>query len=186
MEIRINLVLLAVLGAVWFSLVANEPVSAISQDAAEARELAFLEDEFARDPENELLAKHLASRYLELDRPGLAIAVIQTSTREVQSDPMVAHRLSQAYERTDRTLDALATAEVALDGCARALGSLEGSTQSTDPAPACSERDFALLEMHRNALRRMADWGVASPTTDPRTETAYNLAVRTARIASVE
>jgi hypothetical protein len=94
------------------------------------------------------------------------------------------HRLAQAYEETGRMHDALATAELARARCARALGTADASQVTPIPEHGCSEGTYAALDMHANALAHMARWGVTDVQNDPRSRTAYVLAVRNARILS--
>jgi hypothetical protein len=106
----------------------------------------------------------------------------------VLEDPLTAHRLAQAYEQSGRLNDALATANVALARCSRTLGTDEVQASVT-PVPRfdCSERTYAALEMHQSALDRMSHWGVTDPTHDlNRAARAYQLATRSARVASVD
>jgi len=184
LEIRLNLVLLATLGVAWAALSGSDPVAALDPESAETRELAMLEDEFARDRGDVLMARHLSSRYLELDRPGLAIAALSAADAAVLEDPSVAHRLAQAYESTGRLDDALATAELAVARCGRYLGTADSSTATPVPRHRCDARDYAILDMHRTALSHMVRWDVADPARDSRRQMAYDLAMRRASIAS--
>jgi hypothetical protein len=184
MEIKINLGILAALVLIWASLTLAEPGAALDQSAETTRTLASLEDRFARDHADTALAEDLADAYLELDHPELAVATLTRADAEVLADPGVAHRLSRAFERTGRVDDALSTAEVALARCGRSLGSDDASSVTPIPERECSERLYAALEMHRDALSRMHAWGVTDPRTDPRGARAYGLAVRAARIMS--
>ena len=184
MEIKINVGILVALAFIWASLTLAEPGAALDQTAETTRSLASLEDRFAHDRADTALAQDLADAYLDLNRPALAVATLSRADAAVLADPGVAHRLSSAYERTARVEDALATAEVALARCGRSLGSEDASSVTAIPERACSERLYAALEMHRDALARMHAWGVTDPTTDPRTSRAYGLAVRAARIMS--
>jgi hypothetical protein len=60
---------------------------------------------------------------------------------------------------------------------------VEGSSSSTPiPEHGCSERTYAALDVHQAALSRMHAWGVTDPRTDARTERAYGMAVRAARL----
>jgi hypothetical protein len=186
LEIRLNLVLLATLGIAWAALSPSEPVAALDPASAETRELAMLEDEFARDRSDVLMARHLSSRYLELDRPGLAIAALHAADPAVLEDPSVAHRLAQAYESTGRLDDALATAELAVARCGRYLGTSDSGAATPVPRHRCDARDYALLEMHKTALTHMTRWGVADPDHDSRRQLAYDLAMRRASIASAQ
>jgi len=184
MEIRLNLVLLAALGIVWGCLRGTDPAAALEPGTEETRELAALEDAFARDRDDIVLARRLSTRYLELDQPGLAIAALRSADPELLEDPMLSHRLAQAYEANGRVLDALATADLALARCGRTLGTAHSSAATPIPRYGCSERELAVLDMHRSALDHMVRWGVADPRHDPRVRTAYELATRTARVAS--
>jgi hypothetical protein len=186
MEIRLNLVLLGVLGLTWLAMTPADPVAALDPDAAETRELALLEDQFAASPNDVLLARHLSSRYLELDRPGLAIAALRSADPTLLEDPTVAHRLAQAYERTGRMLDAVATAELAVARCGRYLGTTDAAPVTPVPEYVCDERDYALLDLHRNALSHMVRWGVSDPGRDPRRNVAYQIAERRVSIARAE
>ena len=113
MEVRVNLVLLAVLIGLFAAGQASDPVAALDPDDAATQELAAMEDAFARQPGDVPLARELADRYLELEKPGLAIAALGAADVSLLDDPMVAHRLARAYESSGRMLDALATARLA-------------------------------------------------------------------------
>jgi hypothetical protein len=183
MEIRINLVLMAALGLAWAGLTAAEPVAALDPGADETRHLAILEDAFAQDRSDPVLARELAERYLEIEQPGLAVATIRAADPALLEDPLLAHRLAQAYEKSGRVLDAMATADLALARCARSLGAA-GVSGTPVPRYNCSERHYAVLDMHRTALVHMVQWGVAEPDHDARARVAYDLALRRARVAS--
>lgn len=182
MEAKVNLGILCALGLAWATLTLAEPSAALDPLADSTRDLARLEDEFARDRSDAALAERLADTYLALDRADLAVATLTSATPDVQSDPAVAHRLARAFEQTGRVPDALAAAELALARCARSIGTSESSAVTPVPARACSERTYVSLEMHRNALARMHAWGITDPRTDQRAQLAYSLSVRAARI----
>lgn len=184
MEIRLNIALLGVLLVAWGALEAQEPVAAMTPMDPARAELAELEDRFARDRADVVLAQELSSRYLEMDRPGLAIATLRSARPELLEDPMLAHRMAQAYEQSGRLLDAHATAELALARCGRSLGTTDSSAATPVPRYGCSHREYAVLEMHRTALDHMVRWGVADPSQDRRSQMAYELAVRRASVAS--
>jgi len=183
MEIRVNVVLLAVLTCAWSALSSADPVAALDPAAPSTRALASLEDDFAAHPADLRLARALADSYLEVGRPGLAVAALRSADPALLEDPMLAHRLAQAYERSGRVLDALATADLALQRCGRALGSDTASTATPVPRFDCSERTYAALDVHHSALSYMVRWGVAEPLGDARAATAYRLATRSATIA---
>lgn len=184
MEFRLNLVILGALLVAWAALAADEPVAAMDPADPARAELAELEDRFARDRSNVVLARELSTQYLELDRPGLAIAALRAAAPELLEDPMLAHRLAQAYEQGGRLLDARATAELALARCGRSLGTTDSSAATPQPRFGCSHREYAVLDMHRTALDHMVHWGVSDPSKDGRTQVAYDLAVRRASVAT--
>ena len=179
MEIRINLVLLSAIGLCGLSLSSGHPVAAFDPESAEIRELAFLEEAFAKEPENEMLAAHLMGRYLDLGRPGFAIAVVRTAP-DLADDPKIAHRLAQAYEASDRPLDALATARFARVRCA---DTLLRSSETGSSELGCRASTYNALAVHERALERMVDWGVVYTSRDERVRTAYALALRRATVA---
>jgi hypothetical protein len=183
MELRINVVLLSLLACAWAGLSVSEPVAALEPGAPETRALASLEDEFAAHPGDLRLARALSAAYLDVGRPGLAVATLRAADPTLLEDPTLAHRLAQAYERSGRVLDALATADLALQRCARALGSDDASHATPVPRFGCSERTYASLDVHRSALGHMVRWGVAEPASDSRTAKAYRLATRSATLA---
>lgn len=184
MEIKVNLGILLFLVLVWGSLSWAEPGAALDPQAEQTRSLRVLEDRFAHDHGNAALAQDLADAYLDLDAPEFAVATLTAAEPDVMTDPGVEHRLARAYERMGRVPDALGTAEVALAQCGRSLGTGESSSVTPIPARTCTERLYASLQMHRDALARMYAWGVTDPRTDPRAPRAYGLAVRAARIMS--
>jgi hypothetical protein len=185
-EMRINVAVLAVLAVAWGTLTAGEPVAAVTPGSAEAAALAALEDRLATHPTDRAAARRLADAYLERGRPGLAVAALRAGDPSLLEDPSVAHRLAQAYEGSGRLLDAAATADLALARCARALGSSDASPVTPVPRFQCSERTYAALAVHRTALDHLLRWGVAEPSRDPRTRLAYSLAMRSARVATLD
>ncbi|MEQ8455457.1 MAG: hypothetical protein RLO52_31430 [Sandaracinaceae bacterium] len=186
METKVNVVLLGALLVTWATLTLAEPAAAIDADRAArgADGLAALEDAFATHRDDPRLARELAEQYLALDRPQLAIAALGAASADVRQEPATLHRLAEAYEATGRMDDALATAQLALARCARALGTAGASTVTPVPAHACSERTYAALDMHAAALAYMHRWGVEEVQSDPRARQAYVLAVRSARLLS--
>ncbi|MFO0686724.1 MAG: hypothetical protein U0234_31975 [Sandaracinus sp.] len=184
MEIKLNVGILLVLCFIWAGLTWAEPSAALDPNAEATRSLAQLEDRFAHDHGNAALAEALADAYLDLDHPEFAVATLTAAEPDVMNDPGVEHRLARAYERTGRVDDALSVAEVALSQCARSLGTAEGSSVTAVPARGCTERLYASLSMHRDALARMRAWGVTDPRFDGRAALAYRIAVRSARIVS--
>ena len=184
MELKVNVVLVVILGIAWSGLTATSPSAVVHADQNPAG-LAELEDAFAHDPADLALARALAGRYLELNKPGLAIATIRAGESDLLYDPVLAHRLARAYESSARVVDALATAEVALARCARSLGTANAPSGTPVPEHDCSAREHAMLDMHRAALSKMVRWGVSDPNRDHRARLAYELTVRRASLASI-
>lgn len=179
MEIRINLLLLAVLGFVWLGLRASAPERI--ESVADAAPLAALEDAFAKDRGSADKAERLADAYLALGYGELAVVALRSAHGDVLERPTTALRLARAYERTGRLLDALATADLALARCGRVLGTR--SAQTPTPSYGCHGGTYAALDAQTSALERMVRWGVVDPRTDPRALTAYRQAQRRARLA---
>jgi hypothetical protein len=186
MEVRLNVLVVVLLGVTWVHLTASEPVASFEPRSVASRELAQLEDAFAHDPNDVMLARSLAETYLELRRPGLAIAALRSGDPALLEHPLVAHRLAQAYEASGRVLDALSTADLALQRCARSLGTGDSPSNTPLPRHVCDQHQHAVLSTHHRALTLMVEWGVAVPGRDPRTEVAYDLAFRRARVAMAE
>ena len=182
MALRINFVLLLLLALAWGGLRFSEPVAIVDAMPENTGDLAHLEDAFARDPHDVNLARGLATAYLEMDRPGLAISIVKAAHVELLDDAQLLHRLAQAYERTGRLRDANQTAELALDLCARSLGT--GAVAPVTPVPRfeCSERVYAALDLHAGALARMVRMGVTDSAHDARVATAYAMASRTVHV----
>lgn len=184
MQTKVSLVLLGALIVMWGAATLTEPAAALDPADRSTLELAALEDAFAADRNNPEIAGELADHYLAMDAPRLAVNVLANTSSSVREDPAVLHRLAMAYEETGRMDDALATARLARARCARSLGTADASTVTPVPAHACSERTYAALDMHANALDHMARWGVTDVQHDGRARQAYVLAVRSARIFS--
>jgi hypothetical protein len=179
LEIRVNLVLIAFVAAVWLGLYAQTP--ARLGEPHEMAQLGALEDEAARHPGDARALVALSDRYLAQGFPTLAITVIRAAEAEVLEEPDVSHQLARAYENSGRLLDALATADLALTRCARVLGAK--AFETAVPRFVCNERTLSKLDTHKGALERMVRWGVVDPRVDPRAQHAYDLALRRARIA---
>jgi hypothetical protein len=182
MEIRVSLVLLGLLVLVHSGLRAEQPVAALQGPETARTELSDLEDRVAREPANAALVRQLSASYLRLGKPALAVAAIRSAEPRLLEDPLLAARLARAYEATGNLADAAATAQLAVARCLRAAGS--SAALGAQSAFACSELSLILLEQHRDALWNMMRWGVTDPLHDPRRELAYQLAERSASIAS--
>ncbi|MGE0789975.1 MAG: tetratricopeptide repeat protein [Sandaracinaceae bacterium] len=184
MHTKLNAVLLGSLVAVGGALELHEPAPATELDAGELSDLARLEDRVALDPDDRGATLALADRYLAVGQPRLAIAILGAAPAELREDPDTLHRLARAYEETGRMEDALATGELALARCARALGTEGASSLTPVPERSCSERSLANLDMHARALEAMVRWGVTDVSHDLRAAEAYRRAIRSARILS--
>lgn len=187
MQAKVSLVLLGALLAIWGATSLTEPARALGSTdhpAAELDELARLEDAFAADRSDPVIARELADAYLSFDAPRQAVNVLSNSTSSVREDPAILHRLAMAYEELGRMDDAVATARLARARCARSIGTADASSVTPVPEHECSERTYAALDMHANALDHMARWGVTDVQHDDRARQAYVLAVRSARIFS--
>jgi len=182
-ETEFNIFLLACLAVGFASLTVADPVAALDPGSVSVQRLAALEDAAAQHPDDAVFARELAEFYLELHRPGLAVAALSAVDESVREHPMVAHRLAQAYEASGRLGDAESTAQLALARCARSLGTSDAPSGPLSPRHTCRARDHALLEMHVAALGQMVAWGVEDPRTDPRARLAHDLSERRARIA---
>jgi hypothetical protein len=185
MEIRLSLALLVLLGGIGYSLTAKSPVPALVADAETSHELAQLEDAFAVGHDDIAVARRLAAEYLRLAQPALAIGVVRAASPDLIADPILTHRLAQAYEAVGRLDDAMATAGVARARCLRAVGSSEASLTSSPPRFACNAATLVALEQHQQSLEQMLRWGVTDPRHDPRARIARGLAERRAHIASL-
>jgi len=170
MEIRLSLLLLGVLLLSGAALSASRPRAVSEPLADDTLALAELEDAAALNRDNLEVARRLTTTYLRLGQPGLAIAAVRSAPPELARDPLLTHRLSQAYEASGRVADALSTAQLAFARCTPG---------------ACTIATLAALEVHLSALTMLQAWGVQEPRRDTRTALAYQLAQRTARIASL-
>jgi hypothetical protein len=175
----VNLAMGAVLVGAWVADLARSPAPDGPAMALHAAGLSGLEDAFAHHPEDGALAQRLAQAYLAHDRPGLAVAALRTADPVLLRDPHLVHTLAQAYEASGRLEDAHATAELALARCIRA-----SAAGAHPPGGHCDASTRIDLDVHRTALAHMVGWGVTDPGRDPRARTAYDLAMRKARIAS--
>jgi hypothetical protein len=184
-EIKVSLALLVLLGAAAHALTAADPRPTLEPGKAPP-ELAALEDQLAREPGNPEVARRLAAEYLRLDQPALALGVVRAVRPELVSDPLLTHRIAQAYEALGRLDDAAITASVARARCLRAVGS-DHVGVTVEPTPLrCSPGALLALERHEHALLQMLRWGVSDPRNDSRAIAAHDLAARRARIASAE
>ena len=181
MEIRVSLLLLVVLVVTGSALSASDPKSFVDPADGDTQLLAQLEDAASVARGDLAVTQRLAATYLRLGHPGLAITAVRAAPPEIGRDPMLTHRLAQAYEASGRVEDALGTAELALARCRCSATQGEACDQSAH----CSPSTVAAFEMHREALTMLMRWGVSDPKHDTRTGLAYRLAQRTARIASL-
>jgi hypothetical protein len=185
MEIRLSLTLLAMLVGIGWSLTATSPLPALEVDPTSGAELSRLEDAFAAAHDDVQVARQLVQQYLRFGQPALAIGVVRAASPELVADPILTHRLAQAYEDVGRLDDAAATAPGAGARAWRAIGSSEASPLSEPPRFSCSAAALVAFEQHEAGLLQMVRWGVTDPRHDPRARVARRVAERRAHIASV-
>lgn len=186
MEVKLSALMLVVLGLVTFGLVASEPQPLWVVQEPTARELAQLEDAFASHHAELPLARRLATEYLRLGLPALAVGVVRQVAPELAADPVLTHRLAQGYEALGRLHDAIATAHLARVRCEQAVGSAAVPAYGLSLQTTCSAGALVALEQHEDALLQMLRWGVEDPRSDSRARLAHRLAGRRARIASAQ
>lgn len=186
MEIKLSGLTLLLLGIVLLGLVAGDPEPVLPADEPVLRELAALEDAFARRHDDLALANRLAGEYLRLEQPGLAIGVVRQVSPDLSADPLLTHRLAQGYEALGRVHDALATAHLARTRCERAAGTDRSQVFPGTAAFACTPGVLVALEQHEGALLQMVRWGVEDPRNDPRARMAHRVAARHVRITSAQ
>ena len=180
MEIRVNIAAMVLVGLTWLGLRAHAPTP-VESGKQWATYFVALEDAFGADPSDKRAVIALIDAYLEEGYPLLAVAALRSAEPVLLEEPVVSHQLARAYEASGRLLDALATADLALVRCSRAIGARPLDTAV--PSYSCSERTYAMLDTHKSALERMVRWGIVDPRVDPRAQRAYDLALRRARIA---
>ena len=181
MDLGINLVLFAGLGLVWMTLTPREVQPDFSR--SDAQHLGALEGQLYESPSDIPLLHALSDAYLEAQQPDAAVAVLRAADPSALEHPSLGHALGQSYEALGRWDDALATAQLTLDRCARALGASDGPSGTAVPRFRCSAREYARLSVHHTALQHIVAWGVVR-VDDGRIAQAHDLALRRARIAT--
>lgn len=185
MVARIHLIALLGIGLFYLFTTVSVPEAVMRADLEERQHLAALEDAFATHRNDVALAAELLTAYLDREEPTLALAAVLGGDAALMDHPRVAHGLSEAYEQTGQPQAALATAKLARARCARALGSRRAGTVTPVPLHPCSEALLVALDAHVTALDYMVAWGVVDPARDPRASRAYRIALRKARIATL-
>ena len=175
--------MLVLLGAVGHALTTSELRPTLEPGVA-TPELGVLEDRLALEPGNPEIARRLAAQYLSLEQPALVLGVVRAVRPEFVTDPLLTHRIAQAYEALGRLDDAAVTASVAKARCLRAIGSEQVGVAAEPTQLRCSPAALLALEQHEHALLQMLRWGVSDPRNDDRAVAAHDLAERRARIAS--
>ncbi|MCA9580569.1 MAG: hypothetical protein KC416_02165 [Myxococcales bacterium] len=178
MEIRINLAIVGLLGTFWALLAASSPEGVVDGGVP-----VGLEDHVAHHPGDREALLELSDRYLDAGHPAVVLALIHAGEGSLSGHPLVAHRLSRAYEGLGRFGDAARTARLAERQCARAFGLGDAPTGTAVPDFDCTAGEYAMLETHARAVDLMLDWGMVS-AGDPRRARAYSVALRRARVAS--
>jgi hypothetical protein len=185
-EARCNALIFIGILATIASLQNAEPASDLDPRNPGTAALTTLEDAFAADPGDRAVARRLAETYLDLERPGLAVAVLRAGDASIMRDPIIAHRMAQAYEATGRVLDAYATARYAHERCANTLGDAavpELADAGASLEPTCTPSQLAVLDVHSRVLQTLVAMGVSDPVRDPRTARAYEAQLRVATVA---
>ncbi len=193
MELRINLVFVAILGAIALFGRAGEPEWV--DDTRISSSLVAAEDAFFRDlgdagkpgvgakswTKVEDL-RELLKAYVDADQPALAVALAGRARAQSRRDPYVTYQLARAYGKLGRFEDAADTARLARTRCESEMYSSE---RLTVPRAPCSVRLFVAMDTHVRAMETLVHWNVASPS-DSRYDRAFEVVQRTARLASVD
>lgn len=180
MELGINVVLLVAGGLVWSAVMPREIQADFPR--ANAERLGSLEQRLGEHSANIPLLEELTRSYLDAGQPGASVAVLRAADPDVLESPSLGSALAQSYEAMGRYEDALASAQLTFDRCARALGASDGPSGTAVPRFRCSAREYARLSIHQGALRRIVAWQITS-SGDPRIAHAYDMAQHRARVA---
>ena len=180
MELGVNIGILAALGLAW-SVMAPGEISA-DFSSSEAARLGALEHSLGAGEDLATLIE-LSEGYLQADRPAAALALLRAASPHLLEHPSLGNILARSYEGLGRFEDALASARLSLDRCARALGASNGPQGTAVPRYRCGARDYARLSVHHGALQNIVAWGIVR-LRDPRSAQAYDLALRRARVAA--
>ncbi len=140
--------------------------------------LAALEEKAALSSDVASVAK-LASAYLERDQSGLATAVIQKASSEVQDNPEVAHLYARALLHRGKVPEALATARQVEASCETAVDETTGRSVCPAWLRARSARQLAFLE-------EMSAAGIDDPGQNPEgTRAAFDRSSREVRFVAM-
>ncbi|MFK8000580.1 MAG: hypothetical protein AB8H86_13350 [Polyangiales bacterium] len=181
MELGINLVVIVGLGLTWMALTPDEIQTDFSH--SNAQRLGSLERQLHEDPSDIPALRELSTAYLAAHRPAAAIAALRSVEPTTLEHPALGRALADGYQAMGRFDDALASAQLTLDRCARSLGASDGPSGTAVPRFRCSAREYARLSVQEEALRRVVAWDVVQ-ANDRRVAHAYDLALRRARVAS--
>ena len=143
----------------------------VSSDAVRALESTVARS--AHDPE---AVRALAQAYVDARQPGLAVVLVERSSREVRGDVRVAHAYARALLDEGRSVEALAVEGTVLSTC-RPL--VEGGR-----APeGCGPVILASATRRVGILRELVSRGVEDAQAHPEeTLVAYQNATREARV----
>lgn len=186
MELRINLVFVAILGAIALFGRSEEPEWV--DETRISGSLVAAEDAFFRDlkdgqpwTQNDAF-RELLQAYVDADQPALAVALAGRARAYSRRDPFVTYQLARAYGRLGRFEDAAETARLAR---ARCESELYGSDAIRSPRGPCSARLFVAMDTHVRAMETLVRWNVVG-VSDSRYNQAFEVVQRTARLASAD
>ncbi len=152
-ELQINIVLVALLGALSLPLLPTPAEGRHSRRANPHQSgLVALEDHVATHPADAQALLSLSRQYMELGQPALAVAVIQAADSDIRADEEVSLTLSLAYESSGRLLDATRAAQHARLSCTVARGS-RGRRR-------CRARTMLAIDHQERSLSLMRDDGL--------------------------
>lgn len=167
MELRLNLVFLALVISSASALTASEPMAALDPKALSTRTLGRLEDAFARAPSEREPLLALIEAYVEANRPEMVVATVARALPPARTAPETQHQLARAHESLGQFREASSAAERAYDSCMRELGGRSG----------CIPGRLPILEVHRRALAQIVALGIDDPA-DERIRRVYDHAMR--------
>ena len=179
MQVRTQLVVLAVVGAGWSAgnYAVVHPVIDGGEGANRAS-LAQLESVVARDHDNLSAARALSARYLAMNMPQLAVDTMARMSGDVQHDGRVTLTVARAYEQLGQVQTAAARLNGALNRCQSIPEDLAASA-------GCDVRTQTELAIESTAVDRMIGWNI-TPLSDPdRATLAHDLAIRPISMARI-
>ncbi len=143
----------------------------VSSDAVRS-----LENAVARDPRHPERVRALAQAYIDARNPGLAVALVERSSREVRDDVRVRHAYARALLDEGRSEEALRAERTVLVAC----GPLAEGSRA---AEGCDPFILASAARRVEILKELVSRGVEDAEAHPEeTLVAYQNATREARV----